>query len=164
MLLIQENTGVLGEDLEIVSTDKNVYIEGIFIKADIPNGNNRIYPKTYLQNGIDLYNRDFINVRKSIGELDHPTPPRTDAKLAERALRVESLEMQEDGTVIGKALVLKSATQGKELLSIIEEGTAFGTSFRALTKLKNGSEGRGKCVDNGEGGGVRVWTMGRGEG
>jgi hypothetical protein len=141
MLLIQENTGVLGEDFEIVSTDKDMYIEGIFVKADVPNGNNRIYPKKYLQNGIDIYTRNFINSRKSIGELDHPTPPRSDAKLSERALRVESLEMQSNGYVIGKAIILKGSTKGRELLSIVEEGTSFGTSFRALTQLKNGSDG-----------------------
>ena len=145
MLLVQENTGVLGEDFEIKQTGTDYYIEGIFIKSDTPNGNNRIYPKKYLETGIKRYYDEFINKNKSIGELDHPTPPRTDAKLSERALRVESLEMQPDGTVIGRALVLKGATKGRELMEVIEEQTAFGTSFRAMTQLKNGSDGYVYC-------------------
>lgn len=142
LFFIQETVGVFGTDVYVNSTSKDIFIEGIFVKADTPNGNGRVYPKQYLSNGVDLYCTTFIDKKKSIGELDHPIPQRTMPLLSERALLTDSLDMDtQTGIVYGRAKVLQKSKKGRELLNVIEEGIAFGTSFRALANMQKGRDG-----------------------
>jgi hypothetical protein len=134
------NVGV-DEAIKIVSEGDNFYLEGLSIIADVPNGNNRIYPKKYLKNAIDLYYKEFISQRKSIGEMDHPIPQRTMPILERQALMVEELEMDSSGIVTGRSRVLKYSEFGVKLQNVIKDGTKFGMSFRALTELNKGKNG-----------------------
>jgi hypothetical protein len=141
LFLIQETVGIFGHDVSVNTVGDTTYIEGIFIKSDVPNGNNRVYPRQYLQTAMENYNREFVLKNKSIGELDHPIPQRSMPLLSEAALIVESLTMDDYGIVYGRARVLKHTRKGKALQALIDDKISMGTSFRALTTLKQGANG-----------------------
>lgn len=143
MLLVNEHIGNVGvnEAINIVTEGDTFYLEGTYIIADVPNGNNRIYPKKYLQFAIDLYYKEFISQQKSIGEMDHPIPQRTMPILERQAIMVEELEMDSSGIVRGRSRVLKYSEFGIKLQNVIKDGTKFGMSFRALTDLNKGKNG-----------------------
>jgi hypothetical protein len=61
--------------------------------------------------------------------------------LSEAALIVESLTMDDYGIVYGRARVLKHTRKGKALQALIDDKISMGTSFRALTTLKQGANG-----------------------
>lgn len=141
LFLVQETTGILGKDVFIDRVNSEYYIEGVFLTCDVPNGNNRIYPKALVQAAIDDYYESYISSGKSIGELDHPVPQRVMPTLNDAALIVEELSMDVNGVVTGRARVLKRLVKGIQLANIIDEQITFGTSFRALTELKKGRDG-----------------------
>lgn len=75
MKLIAENE--MGNLTLITEADdadgkRSMYIEGIFAQAEKVNRNNRIYPKDVLESAIDTYIKDYVNTKRSIGELNHP--------------------------------------------------------------------------------------------
>lgn len=55
--------------------EKSYYIEGIFLQANTPNRNNRIYPLDILSREVDRYIKESIEPKylSSCGELNHPS-------------------------------------------------------------------------------------------
>ena len=53
---------------------KSVYIEGIFMQAEKPNRNGRIYGKGIMEREVARY-QDLISEKRSLGELGHPPNP-----------------------------------------------------------------------------------------
>ena len=54
---------------------KNYFIEGIFMQGDIKNRNGRIYPSSTLESEMNRYQTEFIDTKRSLGELGHPDGP-----------------------------------------------------------------------------------------
>jgi hypothetical protein len=57
---------------DATSGEKQYFIEGIFMEADVMNGNKRIYPRTILESQVEAYNK-IISQGMAYGELDHPS-------------------------------------------------------------------------------------------
>lgn len=53
--------------------EKNLFIEGIFAQAELPNRNKRIYPKNILEKAIDEYDKTLVKTKRALGELNHPS-------------------------------------------------------------------------------------------
>ena len=51
---------------------KGLYIEGIFMQADMKNRNGRMYPKDVLEKEVKRYNKEYIDKNRAYGELGHP--------------------------------------------------------------------------------------------
>lgn len=117
---------------------KNLYIEGVFLQANILNGNKRIYPKEVLKKAVDNYIKRFIPNKQSLGELNHPNYPYPDPERA--AIMIESLWWDGDN-VMGRAKVL-SGTMGKKVRDLIEDGWIPCVSSRGLGYTKPDAKGR----------------------
>ena len=77
MKLISE---LLVEEVEYISEaredgSKDHYIHGIFLQADVPNRNGRIYPLHIMENAVDKYIKTNIEQKRAYGELGHPAGP-----------------------------------------------------------------------------------------
>ena len=48
--------------------EKEYFIEGVFMQADIKNRNGRIYPKQVMKNEVERYKKDFIEKQRAFGE------------------------------------------------------------------------------------------------
>ena len=53
---------------------KSHFIEGVFMQAEKPNRNGRVYPKSILENELNKY-QTAIKEKRSMGELGHPENP-----------------------------------------------------------------------------------------
>ena len=51
---------------------KNYFIEGVFMMAERPNKNGRIYKYNTLKNEVDRYKKEYIDKNRGLGELGHP--------------------------------------------------------------------------------------------
>ena len=129
MKLIAENE--IGNLTLIADGKKAMYIEGVFAQAEKENRNKRTYPKEVLEAAIDTYIKDYVNAKRAIGELNHPS---AFAPNPERACILIN-ELKWDGNdVLGKAKVL-STPQGEIVKSLLKDGVQLGVSTRGMGTL-----------------------------
>lgn len=137
-LLITE----LMEDFQYVKEEtekgeKNYFIEGIIMQADIKNRNGRMYPSEILKNEVGRYNKTYVEQHRAFGELGHPSGPTINLDRVSHMFT----ELKEDGSnIVGKAKVLDTP-MGKIVKNIIDEGGRLGISSRGMGSLKEGKSG-----------------------
>lgn len=132
----------LSERLRVVEGEtpapgvQRMVIEGVFQRSDAVNANKRIYPRSIweriLSEGGPVQKR--IVERRMIGHLEHPETGTTD--LNRGAILVLEARLQEDGTVVGKALVYDTP-EGKRIQEYIITGTQIGISSRGTGTVDN---------------------------
>ena len=137
MKLIAEPT--LFEEIKVISEGKGkkLYISGPFLQAEKQNRNGRVYPQTVMDEAVKKYKEEYIDKKRSLGELNHPAEPTVNPERA--AILTESLE--KDGIYYnGKAKIL-STPCGQIVESLVKDGVTIGVSSRGLGSLKPTREG-----------------------
>ena len=137
MKLITEH---LEETLSYVTEEKdgsrNFVIEGIFMQAEKPNRNNRVYPRDVMETAINRYVTEQVSRGRAVGELNHPEGPTINLDKVSHRIT----ELKWDGNnVMGKALVLNTP-MGQIVKGLLEGGVQLGVSSRGMGTLvqKNG--------------------------
>ncbi len=116
---------------------KNMYLEGIFMMANEPNRNGRIYEDKILRPAVDKYVEQYVNTNRAYGELGHPQGPTIN--LDRVCIKHESLKW--DGNhVIGRAKVA-STPFGEIVKGLIEDGFELGMSSRGMGSVAKNSSG-----------------------
>lgn len=119
--------------VENTSTGKKYFIEGKFLSANTPNRNGRVYPKAVMENAVGKYQKDYIDQKRSLGELNHPSNGPS-INLDRASHMIESLSFK-DIDVFGRARIL-STPMGEIAKNLIDEGVKLGVSSRGLGSLK----------------------------
>ncbi len=132
MYLLSENSTDIEVLTESTDSGKQLYIEGVFMQAEVKNGNGRMYKKHILESAVNKYQDQFVSARRALGELNHPSRPFVDP--SEAAIIIESLEWQ-GNNVIGKAKVL-STPKGQIVKGLLEGGFAMGVSTRGMGSIR----------------------------
>ena len=122
---------------------KSVYIEGIFMQAEKPNRNGRIYGKGIMDREVQKY-QELINEKRSLGELGHP--PNPSINLNQVSHMITGLKF-EGNDIYGKAKILDTP-MGKIAKNFIEEGVRLGVSSRGLGSVKLNKEGVNEVQDD----------------
>lgn len=116
-----------------------LYIEGIFLQANVVNRNKRMYPKSVLEQAIDRYMTEQVKTCQALGELNHP--PRAMVDPMQAAIIIEDMWWEGDN-VYGRARVVEGDNgAGDKLAALIRAGWKPGVSSRGLGQVK--SSGRG---------------------
>lgn len=117
---------------EGVDGKKNLFIEGVFMQANIKNRNGRLYPVNILENEVNRYIKEKVSTNRALGELNHPASPQVNPERA--CIRI--CELNRDGNnFLGKALVLNTP-MGNIVRGIMEGGGQIGVSSRGMGTLK----------------------------
>lgn len=124
--------------IENTTSGKKYFIEGKFLSADVPNKNKRVYPLKVMEAAVDKYTKEYINEKRALGELNHPSSGPS-VNLDKVCHIIESLEFR-GNDVYGKARIL-STPNGDILKSLIDEKVKVGVSSRGLGSLKKLSSG-----------------------
>lgn len=121
----------------------NLFIVGPYMACEQVNKNKRIYDSFEMDREVHRYQREMIDTKRAMGELNHPTKAEVDL---ERACHLVT-EMRRDGnTYIGKSKVL-STPMGMIVKSLINDGVKVGMSTRALGKLNESNNGVSRVSD-----------------
>lgn len=144
--LLVEVWGVAGSagdsSVMIESVDNGtgaLYIEGVFLQAEVVNRNKRRYPKKVLKEAVDKYIREQVNTRQSLGELNHP--PRANVDPLHAALMIEHMEWR-GNDVWGRARIVEGdCAEGDKLAALIRSGWVPGVSSRGLGTVKADRDG-----------------------
>jgi hypothetical protein len=122
---------------------KSVYIEGIFMQAEKPNRNGRIYGRGIMEREVQKY-QELINEKRSLGELGHPPTP--SINLNQVSHMITGLKF-EGNDIHGRAKILDTP-MGKIAKNFIEEGVRLGVSSRGLGSVKLNKEGVNEVQDD----------------
>jgi hypothetical protein len=117
---------------EGVEGEKKVFIEGVFMQAEKPNRNGRIYPLGVLTPAVERYIKEQVKTGRAVGELNHPEGPTVN--LDKVSHRITELKWDGDN-VVGKALVLNTP-MGKIVKGLVEGGVQLGVSSRGMGSLE----------------------------
>jgi hypothetical protein len=134
MKLIKE----LNEDLQFIVEEssengkKSLFIEGVFLQANLKNRNGRMYPKEIMAKEVNRYVKEQVSTKRAYGELGHPEGPNINLDRVSHMI----VSLREDGNNwIGRAKILDTP-MGNIASSLIKEGAGLGVSSRGLGTLK----------------------------
>jgi hypothetical protein len=116
---------------------KNYYIEGVFMQAEIPNKNKRLYSLDVLREEVTRYTTEMVNLSRAYGELGHPDSPTINLERVSHMIKSLKLE---GANFIGKAKIMDTP-YGNIVKSLIDEGAQLGVSSRGMGNLVPGSNG-----------------------
>ena len=120
-----------------VKNKEQLFLTGLIQRADVKNGNGRVYSRKILEREIESYKR-LIREKRALGETDHPE---TDEVILTRASHIIEDIWWEGNDVWGKIRILKKHPAGKVLESLIEEGVQLGISSRGVGSITETNEG-----------------------
>ncbi len=137
----------LNEDVQIltegVGVNKQYFIEGVFLQADIKNRNGRMYPREIIQSEVARYIKEYVDTNRALGELDHPTNPSINLDRVSHKI----ISLREDGSnIIGRAKVMDTPF-GKIAKNLMDEGVKLGVSSRGLGSLREKNGVKIVCED-----------------
>ena len=137
MKLIREEIESVEFLVENKNGKKSMYIEGVFLQADMKNRNGRVYPMETLRREVGRYSENHITSGRALGELGHAEGPTVNLDRVSHKI----VSLKESGSnFIGKAKIL-GTPMGKIASSLIEEGVKLGVSSRGVGSLQQTKEG-----------------------
>lgn len=116
---------------------KNLYIEGVFLQADIVNRNKRLYSESVMQREVNRYMKEYVEKGRAFGELGHPNGPQINL---DRVSHIITNLRQEGKNFIGKAKITETP-MGNIARGLIESGGCVGVSSRGLGSLAPNKSG-----------------------
>lgn len=116
---------------------KSLFIEGVFLQANIPNRNGRRYSSDIMEREVNRYMKETVEKGRAYGELGHPNGPSINLDRVSHIIT----ELRRDGdNWIGKAKI-SSTPMGQIAAGLIEDGANLGVSSRGMGSLKEGKDG-----------------------
>jgi hypothetical protein len=116
---------------------KDHYIEGIFLQANKPNRNGRIYPTHVMDAAVQKYTDSHVTNNRAYGELGHPDGPQINL---DRVSHLITSLKKEGDNYIGKAK-LADTPMGNIAKGLLRSGANLGVSSRGLGSLKPNKQG-----------------------
>ena len=125
------------EELNESTGKKDLFIEGVFLQAELKNRNGRVYPSAVMEKEVKRYMKEAVDKSKAYGELNHPSSPTINLDRVSHMIK----ELKQDGNdFIGKAKIIDTP-MGNIVKSLIKEGANLGVSSRGMGSLKAGKNG-----------------------
>ena len=131
------------EQFEYIEEQKNIKgqsilkIRGPYMECEMVNKNQRIYTESEMAREVDRYNREMVETKRALGELNHPASAEVDL---ERACHMVTSLRKDGKTIWGESIVLSTPT-GQIVRSLINDGVKVGMSSRALGQLSEEPSG-----------------------
>ena len=131
--LVFETMNNISSSMNIVESanPKEIRLAGVFGVAGIKNNNNRIYDKANYGLMVESLQK-VIASEGCLGELEHPNS--MNINLNNVSHKIESIVMNEDGTVTG-TIVLLDTDKGRNAQAIVSAGVPLYISSRAAGSI-----------------------------
>lgn len=141
MCEVNESVNFLVEEKE---GKKHYFIEGIFMQADLPNRNGRMYKSNILEREVGRYNTEYVKENRAFGELGHPSGPNINL---ERVSHMTQKLVKEGSNFIGRAKIMDTP-YGQIVKNLMSEGAKLGVSSRGMGSLVANREGINEVQDD----------------
>lgn len=115
--------------------EKSIWLNGVFMQADIKNRNGRTYPLHEIAKAVDETNKRIEESNGIFGELDHP---QTLTINLDRISHVITEMKMVGSDAIGKAKIIDTP-MGNIAKALIESGVKVGVSSRGAGQMNEGN-------------------------
>ena len=122
---------VKGMTVQEGASDGLMRISGVFGVCGVKNGNNRIYDKANYAKMVEALQKQILS-EGCPGELEHPNS--MNITLENVSHKIESIQMNQDGTITG-TVVLLNTRKGKDAQAMIEGGLPLYISSRGAGSI-----------------------------
>ena len=129
-----ENNKILVEEKD---GKKNLYLEGVFLQAEVKNRNGRMYPENVMDREVNRYIKEYVEKNRAYGELGHPDTPSINL---DRVSHIITSLKKEGTNYVGRAKILETP-MGNIAKGLLDGGANLGVSSRAMGSLKSGKDG-----------------------
>jgi len=119
---------------ESSSDGKELWLNGVFMQAEVQNRNKRVYPIHEVSAAVDSLNKQISETNGVMGELDHPS---TISLNLDRVSHVIKEMRMEGNNAIGRAIILDTP-MGNIARSLIKSGVQLGVSSRGTGSVNEG--------------------------
>lgn len=137
LVLVEHLTPRQANIIEESSADgKTQFLSGIFMQAEVRNGNGRVYPATQIKQAVDLIQKKIAEGHPIPGELNHPNDL---AINLERVSHIITDIRMEGNNAVGKAKLLNTP-MGNIAKSLMEGGLPLGVSSRGTGNVNESGE------------------------
>ena len=116
---------------------KNLYLEGVFLQAEVKNRNGRMYPEATMDKEVNRYIKEYVEKNRAYGELGHPDTPSINL---DRVSHIITSLKKEGTNYVGRAKILETP-MGNIAKGLLDGGAQLGVSSRAMGSLKTGKDG-----------------------
>jgi hypothetical protein len=121
--------------MESSKDGKNAYLSGIFMQAELENGNGRKYPRVEIENAVNDAMKRIKEGQTICGELNHPDNLQINLERVSHVIT----EMKMDGNnAVGKAKLLNTPL-GNLVRNLVEGGVRLGVSSRGSGDVNEGT-------------------------
>lgn len=114
------------------SADKNLWLSGVFMQADLQNRNGRTYPLHEISRAVDEANTRIKETNGIFGELDHPQSLTINL---DRISHVITEMKMVGANAIGKAKIIEGTPMGQIAKALLESGAKVGVSSRGAGQV-----------------------------
>ena len=123
--------------------EPEVFLEGIFLQANIKNRNGRIYPMDIMEPEVERYKKEYVDTNRALGELGHPA---NSPNINLDRVSHQIVDIWRDGDYFKARAKLLDTPFGKIAKALVLEGIQLGVSSRALGSVvrRNGTDYVGK--------------------
>lgn len=138
-LLIEVNPLKLNSQTITESLKKNngtLIVETLLATAEVKNGNGRYYPKELWEREMNRYNKESVQIRNAVGELDHPDSQVINLKNVSHLI---SEVWWDRDRIFGKLEILNTPS-GNIVKNLLENDISVGVSSRGMGSLKQVGE------------------------
>jgi hypothetical protein len=115
----------------------------VITKADVPNANNRIYPRAVLEDVIETVAKNS-NPPRVFGTIGMPEG--VDLEVSKFSHTVSNLRLNEKGQFLGDVLILETP-QGEVMRKILEVDNTRSFRMAGIGKLEDNPDGTTTVVD-----------------
>lgn len=128
---------------EVDGKEPEVFLEGIFLQANIKNRNGRIYPMEIMEPEVERYKKEYVETNRALGELGHGTGG---PNIILDRVSHQIVDIWRDGDYFKAKAKLLDTPFGKIAKALVMEGIQLGVSSRALGSVirRNGTDYVGK--------------------
>lgn len=114
--------------LDEATGKKKWYVEGMFMSVEKKNRNGRMYSESVGDKAMGIYQEEYMDASRSIGELNHPDYLEPNMKFASH--KFEKV-WKKGKDWYGRALILEGGHgDGNQIITLIKAGVAMGFSTR----------------------------------
>lgn len=137
-LLLEHNTFddakiELFEDTNSSNGQKKLCMKGIFLQADVQNGNRRVYPLNEIKNAVDTLNQKIQKFGPVPGECEHPSGLEINIDRISHSIS----EMWMDGKNGMGKLTLLPTPLGNVIRTLLENNVKLGVSSRGSGEVND---------------------------
>ena len=117
-------------------------VKGVLQRAEAKNQNGRIYPRETLVREAKKYEKEFVNEKRAMGELDHPESSVVNLQNVSHNIT----EMHFEGDNLLGTVEILTTPSGNILRELFKNGIKLGISSRGMGSVETVTEDSGDQV------------------